>query len=467
MQPTSIPCCTYFAISIITIVISLESFYNKHMLTLSLSCRLSSYEPCYDESESVTDTSEDSVEVRVNKVEKKMTSSTTPSKKNKRKSMEPRKMMTEASPMVPTTEPTKRCRLNSTGSEDRSPPVSYNSESRSPSPSSSPSSPPSKESKRTTSPLHLAPKKRFKFDALKDLEEKEKLEEAKSSGNPFRPWSSEEASTSPSPPPSVRPPGVLPLHPFLGPGGLPLLPLDPRLYGYLPTALPPYLPIPCPPASPPEQDEPLCLVKKEPKAAEPKLSKPSTTSSSPQKRATGTKASPSKRSQGSLPPAQPAAAGASRPVFNVEAIIRAGGMAALRHQPNSSSSSQTSSSPRTRNDSGSTSSSGGEEARAKQRNYKNMTRERRVEANARERQRVHTITAAFDNLQGAIPTEEENVKLSKLSVIKIATAYIMALSRMAGHDYTEDQSAPPVEEVIKQCSEVIEAESRIKKRSSH
>jgi len=428
---------------------------------------LSSYEPCYDESESVTDTSEDSVEVRVNKVEKKMTSSTTPSKKNKRKSMEPRKMMTEASPvMVTTTEPTKRCRLNSTGSEDRSPPVSYNSESRSPSPSSSPSSPPSKESKRTTSPLHLAPKKRFKFDALKDMEEKEKLEEAKSSGNPFRPWSSEDASTSPSPPPSVRPPGVLPLHPFLGPGGLPLLPLDPRLYGYLPTALPPYLPIPCPPASPPEQDEPLCLVKKEPKAAEPKLSKPSTTSSSPQKRATGTKASPSKRSQASLP-SQPAAAGGSRPVFNVEAIIRAGGMAALRHQPNSSSSSQTSSSPRTRNDSGSTSSSGGEEARAKQRNYKNMTRERRVEANARERQRVHTITAAFDNLQGAIPTEEENVKLSKLSVIKIATAYIMALSRMAGHDYTEDQSAPPVEEVIRQCSEVIEAESRIKKRSSH
>ena len=466
MQLTSIPCCTYFAISIINI--SLESFYDKHMLTLSLSCRLSSYEPCYDESESVTDTSEDSVEVRVNKVEKKMTSSTTPSKKNKRKSMEPRKMMTEASPvMVPTTEPTKRCRLNSTGSEDRSPPVSYNSESRSPSPSSSPSSPPSKESKRTTSPLHLAPKKRFKFDALKDMEEKEKLEEAKSSGNPFRPWSSEDASTSPSPPPSVRPPGVLPLHPFLGPGGLPLLPLDPRLYGYLPTALPPYLPLPCPPASPPEQDEPLCLVKKEPKAAEPKLSKPSTTSSSPQKRATGTKASPSKRSQASLPAAQPAAAGASRPVFNVEAIIRAGGMAALRHQPNSSSSSQTSSSPRTRNDSGSTSSSGGEEARAKQRNYKNMTRERRVEANARERQRVHTITAAFDNLQGAIPTEEENVKLSKLSVIKIATAYIMALSRMAGHDYTEDQSAPPVEEVIRQCSEVIEAESRIKKRSSH
>jgi len=202
-------------------------------------------------------------------------------------------------------------------------------------------------------------------------------------------------------------------------------------------------------------------VKKEPKAAEPTSIKPSSTPSSPQKRAntSSTKGSPSKRQQ----PSQ--AAAGSRPAFNVEAIIRAGGMAALR-QPHASSN-PTITSPRTRNDSGSTSSSGGDDARSKQRNYKNMTRERRVEANARERQRVHTITAAFDNLQGAIPTEEENVKLSKLSVIKIATAYIMALSRMAGHDYTEDQSAPPVEEVIKQCSEVIEAESRIKKRSSH
>merc|ERR1711971_1259638 len=127
-------------------------------------------------------------------------------------------------------------------------------------------------------------------------------------------------------------------------------------------------------------------------------------------------------------------------------------------------------SQRARNDSGSTEVSEGgdqmmESDRAKQRYYKNMTRERRVEANARERQRVHTITAAFDNLQAAIPTDEKDSKLSKLSVIKIATAYIMALSRMAGHDYTEDQSAPPVEVVISHCSEVIEKECRIKKRN--
>merc|ERR1719319_2235976 len=176
----------------------------------------------------------------------------------------------------------------------------------------------------------------------------------------------------------------------------------------------------------------------------------------PKKRASPTKPSPKR-------PAPPPAAAPARPVFNVEAIIRAGGVAALQQVRDGITPSIET--PRSRSDSGSTSSSGGDE-RAKQRNYKNMTRERRVEANARERQRVHTITAAFDNLQGAIPQDDENSKLSKLSVIKIATAYIMALSRMAGHDYTEDQSAPPVEEVIRHCSEVIEEEQRQKKRST-
>ena len=32
---------------------------------------------------------------------------------------------------------------------------------------------------------------------------------------------------------------------------------------------------------------------------------------------------------------------------------------------------------------------------------------------------------------------------------------------MAGHDYVEDQSAPPLEEVIITCIEVIKTESRI------
>ena len=106
--------------------------------------------------------------------------------------------------------------------------------------------------------------------------------------------------------------------------------------------------------------------------------------------------------------------------------------------------------------------------RAKQRNYKNMTRERRIEANARERQRVHTITAAFDRLQGAIPTAEDapGSKLSKLSIIKIATSYIMVLSRMSGHDYSADESAPSIEECIRQCADLVKAEAKTRKKSS-
>lgn len=63
-----------------------------------------------------------------------------------------------------------------------------------------------------------------------------------------------------------------------------------------------------------------------------------------------------------------------------------------------------------------------------QRNYKNMTRERRIEANARERTRVHTISAAFDTLRRSVPAYSHNQKLSKLSVLRIACAYIAALS---------------------------------------
>ena len=137
---------------------------------------------------------------------------------------------------------------------------------------------------------------------------------------------------------------------------------------------------------------------------------------------------------------------------------------------------------------GSKKSTNAEKVTQQQRNYKNMTRERRVEANARERQRVHTITAAFDTLQSLIPSPEDvensksttsdspsggheeqqvstlqNQKLSKLSIIKIATAYIMLLSRMAGYDYSEDKSAPSIEDCVKKCSELLTQETKVKR----
>lgn len=77
-----------------------------------------------------------------------------------------------------------------------------------------------------------------------------------------------------------------------------------------------------------------------------------------------------------------------------------------------------------------------------QRNYKNMTKERRMEANARERQRVQAITESYEKLRDFIPLEDKGVKLSKLSIIKISTSYILLLARQLGYDYSKDGSNP-------------------------
>ncbi|KAJ9588296.1 hypothetical protein L9F63_018348, partial [Diploptera punctata] len=99
-----------------------------------------------------------------------------------------------------------------------------------------------------------------------------------------------------------------------------------------------------------------------------------------------------------------------------------------------------------------------------QRNYKNMTRERRIEANARERTRVHTISAAFDTLRRAIPAYSHNQKLSKLSVLRIACSYILTLSRVAGVDYSADQSQPSLSDCVDLVSRTIQTEGKLRRK---
>lgn len=99
-----------------------------------------------------------------------------------------------------------------------------------------------------------------------------------------------------------------------------------------------------------------------------------------------------------------------------------------------------------------------------QRNYKNMTRERRIEANARERTRVHTISAAFDTLRQAIPSYSNTQKLSKLSVLRVACAYILTLSRMAGEDYSIDNSEPSIASCLEEITKTIQTEGKARKR---
>lgn len=99
-----------------------------------------------------------------------------------------------------------------------------------------------------------------------------------------------------------------------------------------------------------------------------------------------------------------------------------------------------------------------------QRNYKNMTRERRIEANARERTRVHTISAAFDRLRENIPSYSNTQKLSKLSILRVACSYILTLSRMTGLDYSVDQSAPSIASCLEEITKTIQTEGKIRKR---
>ena len=102
--------------------------------------------------------------------------------------------------------------------------------------------------------------------------------------------------------------------------------------------------------------------------------------------------------------------------------------------------------------------------RRNRKNYKNMTRARRVEANARERSRVHTISAAFESLRRAVPSYSYNQKLSKLAILRIACSYILALARLADLDYTYDQSDISFDECVDMCTSTIQSEGRARRR---
>ncbi|XP_044594016.1 uncharacterized protein LOC123271695 isoform X1 [Cotesia glomerata] len=108
-----------------------------------------------------------------------------------------------------------------------------------------------------------------------------------------------------------------------------------------------------------------------------------------------------------------------------------------------------------------------------QRNYKNMTRERRIEANARERTRVHTISAAFNTLRRTIPAYSHNQKLSKLSVLRIACSYIMTLSKIVregedslgeGVNGLEGVNGAELGECVDLVSRTIQTEGKLRKK---
>lgn len=110
------------------------------------------------------------------------------------------------------------------------------------------------------------------------------------------------------------------------------------------------------------------------------------------------------------------------------------------------------------------------------RNYKNMTRERRMQANARERTRVHTISSAFEALRRAVPSFSHGQRLSKLSILRVASAYIAALGQLAGDDNDQDDRCQhrgttnangrcQLSECVDRCTRTLMTEGQLLRRN--
>uniref|UniRef100_A0A8C8RF56 Protein atonal homolog 8 n=1 Tax=Pelusios castaneus TaxID=367368 RepID=A0A8C8RF56_9SAUR len=95
---------------------------------------------------------------------------------------------------------------------------------------------------------------------------------------------------------------------------------------------------------------------------------------------------------------------------------------------------------------------------------KALQQSRRLLANARERSRVHTISAAFEALRKQVPCYSYGQKLSKLAILRIACNYILSLARLADLDYSADHSNMSFSECVEHCTRTLQAEGRSKKR---
>lgn len=89
---------------------------------------------------------------------------------------------------------------------------------------------------------------------------------------------------------------------------------------------------------------------------------------------------------------------------------------------------------------------------------------RRLLANARERTRVHTISAAFEALRKQVPCYSYGQKLSKLAILRIACNYILSLAQLAELDYSPDHNSLSFSQCVEQCTRTLQAEGRSKKR---
>lgn len=106
----------------------------------------------------------------------------------------------------------------------------------------------------------------------------------------------------------------------------------------------------------------------------------------------------------------------------------------------------------------------GADARGHLPEVKAVQQTRRLLANARERTRVHTISAAFEALRKQVPCYSYGQKLSKLAILRIACNYILSLAQLAELDYSSDHSSVSFSQCVEQCTRTLQAEGRSKKR---
>lgn len=87
---------------------------------------------------------------------------------------------------------------------------------------------------------------------------------------------------------------------------------------------------------------------------------------------------------------------------------------------------------------------------------------RRMEANARERSRVHTISSAFENLRQVVPSYYNSYKLSKLGILRIACCYIESLNYLINEEAKTDDISIQFDEYVRKLAKTIAQESKMK-----
>lgn len=96
-----------------------------------------------------------------------------------------------------------------------------------------------------------------------------------------------------------------------------------------------------------------------------------------------------------------------------------------------------------------------------------LTYDKRLEANARERERVHNLTAAFESLRQVIPMYGDQPKLSRLSILRIACSYVLVLGTLNEIDFSEGQNAYTFNECFHMLSSTILSELKRKKTNHY